>query len=126
MAKDLELEKSSPESEEAKDKLKKDDEKSKKAEKDSKGAKSEKSAKSDKADKKDKDKDKKATKGKKPKKGPIKYLKDAKSEFKKVVWPTPKETTRNTIVVIVVCLLAGLFVFGLDSLFGLLNNLLFK
>lgn len=116
MAKDLELEKSSPESEEAKDKLNKDDEKSKKIDK---------GAKSEKADKKDKDKDKKAAKGKK-KKGPIKYLKDAKSEFKKVVWPTPKETTRNTIVVIVVCLLAGLFVFGLDSLFGLLNNLLFK
>lgn len=122
MAKDLELEKSSPESEEAKDKLSKDNEKSKKTEKSGKG---EKSAKSDKADKKDKDK-KAAAKGKKPKKGPIKYLKDAKSEFKKVVWPTPKETTRNTIVVIVVCLLAGLFVFGLDSLFGLLNNLLFK
>lgn len=116
MAKDLELEKSSPESEEAKDKLNKDDEKSKKIDK---------GAKSEKADKKDKDKDKKVAKGKK-KKGPIKYLKDAKSEFKKVVWPTPKETTRNTIVVIVVCLLAGLFVFGLDSLFGLLNNLLFK
>ena len=116
MAKDLELEKSSPESEEAKDKLNKDDEKSKKTDK---------GAKSEKADKKDKDKDKKAAKGKK-KKGPIKYLKDARSEFKKVVWPTPKETTRNTIVVIVVCLLAGLFVFGLDSLFGLLNNLLFK
>ena len=88
MAKDLELEKSSPESEEAKDKLNKDDEKSKKTDK---------GAKSEKADKKDKDK--KAAKGKK-KKGPIKYLKDAKSEFKKVVWPTPKETTRNTIVVI--------------------------
>lgn len=115
MAKDLELEKSSPESEEAKDKLKKDDDKSKKTEK---------GAKAEKADKKDKDK--KAAKVKKAKKGPIKYLKDAKSEFKKVVWPTPKETTRNTIVVVVVCLLAGLFVFGLDSLFGLLNNLLFK
>lgn len=121
MAKDLELEKSSPESEEAKDKLSKDDDKSKKTEK---AGKDEKAAKSEKAGK---DKDKKAAaKGKKPKKGPIKYLKDAKSEFKKVVWPTPKETTRNTIVVIVVCLLAGLFVFGLDSLFGLLNNLLFK
>lgn len=115
MAKDLELEKSSPESEEAKDKLKKDDDKSKKTEK---------GAKAEKADKNDKDK--KAAKVKKAKKGPIKYLKDAKSEFKKVVWPTPKETTRNTIVVVVVCLLAGLFVFGLDSLFGLLNNLLFK
>ena len=119
MAKDLELEKSSPESEEAKDKLSKDDDKSKKTEKPGNGAKT------DKTDKKDKD-NKAAAKGKKPKKGPIKYLKDAKSEFKKVVWPTPKETTRNTIVVIVVCLLAGLFVFGLDSLFGLLNNLLFK
>jgi len=104
MAKDLELEKSSPESEEAKDKVKKGTEKSKNT---------------------GKDKDKKAAKGKKPKKGLVKYLKDAKSEFKKVVWPTPKETTRNTVVVVVVCLLAGLFVFGLDSLFGLLNNLLF-
>ena len=110
MAKDLELEKSSPESEEAKDKVKK-------------GA--EKSEKTDKSGGKDKDKDKKAAKGKKPKKGLVKYLKDAKSEFKKVVWPTPKETTRNTVVVAVICLLAGLFVFGLDSLFGLLNNLLF-
>lgn len=104
MAKDLELEKSSPESEEAKDKVKKGAEKSKKT---------------------DKDKDKKAAKGKKPKKGLVKYLKDAKSEFKKVVWPTPKETSRNTVVVVVICVLAGLFVFGLDSLFGLLNNLLF-
>ncbi len=107
MAKDLELEKSSPESEETKDKAKKAEEKSKKT------------------DKKDKDKDKKAVKEKKQKKGPVKYLKDARSEFKKVVWPTPKETSRNTVVVVIVCLLAGLLVFGLDSLFGLLNNLLF-
>lgn len=109
MAKDLELEKSSPESEESNGKVKKSAEKSKKTDKSG-----------------GKDKDKKAAKGKKPKKGLVKYLKDAKSEFKKVVWPTPKETTRNTVVVVVVCLLAGLFVFGLDSLFGLLNNLLFK
>lgn len=107
MAKDLELEKSSPESEDTKDKAKKVEEKSKKT------------------DKKDKEKDKKAAKEKKQKKGPVKYLKDARSEFKKVVWPTPKETSRNTVVVVVVCLMAGLLVFGLDSLFGLLNNLLF-
>ncbi len=111
MSKDLELEKSSPESEEANDSSKKSDEKTKKDDKSAK-----KSADS---------KDKKSAKAKKPKKGLIKYLKDAKSEFKKVVWPTPKETTRNTVVVVVVCLLAGLFVFGLDSLFRLLNNLLF-
>ena len=70
----------------------------------------------------------KKSKDKKPakkKKGIVKYFKDAKAEFKKVVWPTPKETTRNTIVVLVVCALASVVVFGLDSLFGLLNKLAF-
>lgn len=102
MAKDLELEKNSPEA-------------------------SEDGAKESKADKK-KSKDAKGKGGKsakKPKKGIVKYFKDARSEFKKVVWPTPKETTRNTVVVIITCLLAALFVFGLDSLFGFLNGLLF-
>lgn len=76
----------------------------------------------DKKDKKD-SKDK-GTKAKK--RGPIKYLKDARAEFKKVVWPTPKETTHNTVVVLLMCGFAALFVFGMDSLFGLLNGLLFK
>ncbi len=92
MAKDLELEKNSPEK--ASDKS---------------------------ADKKSKDKKKPAKK----KKGFVKYFKDARAEFKKVVWPTPKETTHNTVVVIVVCIVAALFIFGMDSLFGLLNGLLF-
>lgn len=73
-----------------------------------------------KADKKSKDK-----KPAKKKKGIVKYFKDAKAEFKKVVWPTPKETTRNTIVVLVMCLVAAVVIFGLDSLFGLLNKLAF-
>ena len=72
---------------------------------------------------KDKDKSKKAS-AKKPKKGIVKYFKDAKAEFKKVVWPTPKATTNNTIVVIAVCLVAGLFIFGVDSLFAFLNRLI--
>lgn len=74
-------------------------------------------------DAKEKDKSKKAS-AKKPKKGIVKYFKDAKAEFKKVVWPTPKNTTNNTIVVIVVCLLAGLFIFGVDTLFAFLNKLI--
>ena len=97
MAKDLELEKNSPDQSDNKDKKAKD----------SKDAKAKKS-------------------GKKKKGGIVKFFKDARSEFKKVVWPTPKETTHNTIVVMVMCGLAALFVFGLDSLFGLLNGLLFK
>lgn len=85
------------------------------------------SAESKKAKEKDtKDKDKKSKKAaaKKPKKGIVKYFKDAKAEFKKVVWPTPKATTNNTIVVIVVCLVAGLFIFGVDSLFAFINRLI--
>ncbi len=70
------------------------------------------------------DKAKKAAKNKKPKKSIIKYFKDAKSEFKKVVWPTPKETTHNTVVVLIVCALAALFIFGIDSLFGVINRVI--
>lgn len=97
MAKDLELEKNSPE---------KTEKASEKKSKDGKDA---------------KDKKKPAKK----KKGIVKYFKDARAEFKKVVWPTPKETTHNTVVVLVMCALAAVLIFGLDSLFGLLNGLLF-
>lgn len=107
MAKDLELEKNSPDSSEDKKSEKKGKDKDKKS-KDGKGS-----------------KDKGAKSGKK-KGGIVKFFKDARSEFKKVVWPTPKETTRNTVVVIIMCGLAAAFIFGLDSLFGLLNGLLFK
>lgn len=96
MAKDLELEKNSPDASSDKAKKSKDD----------KSAKDKKKA------------------GKK-KKGFVKYFKDARSEFKKVVWPTPKETTHNTVVVLVMCALAAVLIFGIDSLFGLLNGLLF-
>ena len=68
--------------------------------------------------------DSKKAAAKKPKKGIVKYFKDAKAEFKKVVWPTPKATTNNTIVVIAVCLVAGLFIFGVDSLFAFINRLI--
>ena len=80
----------------------------------------------DKQDKKSKNaksgdgKSKKASQ--KPKKSIIKYFKDARAEFKKVVWPTPKATTNNTVIVLVVCAIAALFIFGIDSLFSLLNT----
>lgn len=60
---------------------------------------------------------------KKKKKGIRKYFKDAIAEFKKVVWPTPKQTTNNTIVVLAMCIIAAIFIFGVDSLFGLFNRL---
>ncbi len=59
----------------------------------------------------------------KKKKGIRKYFKDAIAEFKKVVWPTPKQTTNNTIVVLAMCVIAAIFIFGVDALFGLFNRL---
>lgn len=44
----------------------------------------------------------------------IKFLKNSKEEFKKVEWPTKKETLRLTGYVIGVSLVIGLLVMGLD------------
>ncbi|MEG0804529.1 MAG: preprotein translocase subunit SecE [Pygmaiobacter sp.] len=53
-------------------------------------------------------------------KGIGKYFRDVVTEMKKVVWPTKKQVLNNTGVVIVVVIAAGVFLFGLDSLFGLI------
>ncbi len=45
-------------------------------------------------------------------------LKDAKNEIRKVVWPTRQETVQTTLVVVVVVLVMGLILWGLDSLLG--------
>ena len=45
-------------------------------------------------------------------------LKDAKTEIRKVVWPTRQETLQTTMVVVVVILVMGLVLWGLDSLLG--------
>jgi preprotein translocase subunit SecE len=46
------------------------------------------------------------------------FFKGVKSELKKVSWPTKKELTNNTIVVIVVVALMTLVVWGLDLVFN--------
>lgn len=43
-----------------------------------------------------------------------KYLRDCKNEIKKIVWPTPKTVFRNMGVVLVMIVVIGLFIFGLD------------
>lgn len=49
----------------------------------------------------------------------VKWFKDLKSEFKKVVWPSRKKVFNNTFIVLVVLVIASVFVGGLD--FGLLK-----
>ncbi|MGB0360215.1 MAG: preprotein translocase subunit SecE, partial [Endozoicomonas sp.] len=45
-------------------------------------------------------------------------LKDAKTEIRKVVWPSRQETVQTTLVVVAVVLVMGLILWGLDSLLG--------
>ena len=64
--------------------------------------------------------DKKADKKKKSKKNPFKsiaaFFKSTNAERKKIVWPTAKETVKNTIIVLIVTLIVGLAIYGVDSL----------
>ena len=50
-------------------------------------------------------------------------LKEARTEIRKVVWPTRQETTQTTLIVVAVVLVMGLLLWGLDSLLGWLVSL---
>ena len=83
---------------------------------------SESSAKTDKksSDKKPSEKKSDKKSDKKDKKPSVfsriaKYFRECKSEIKKIVWPTPKATFRNMGIVLVVLLVLGLFIYGLDT-----------
>ena len=50
------------------------------------------------------------------------FFRSCIGEIKKITWPTPANTTKNFFVVIVVILISGLFIYGLDrGLYALLN-----
>ena len=55
-----------------------------------------------------------------------KSFKDMKGEVKKVVWPTKSAVINNTIVVIVCCVVAGVFVWGLDAILSWLVQIVLK
>ena len=48
----------------------------------------------------------------------ILFMADARTETRKVVWPTKQETIQVTLVVIFMVILVGLILWGLDSLLG--------
>ena len=43
---------------------------------------------------------------------------EARVEVRKVVWPTPQETTQTTLIVVVVVIVVALILWALDSLFS--------
>lgn len=71
----------------------------------------------------DKKSDKKADKAKSKKKNPFKaigsFFKSVKSETKKVIWPDAKTTLKNTATVLVVVVIVGLCIYGVDTLLSL-------
>lgn len=48
---------------------------------------------------------------------PITYLKESKAEFDKVNWPSKMETVRLTFLVLVVSVIVGAYIAGLDAIF---------
>ena len=47
----------------------------------------------------------------------VRFIKDYKSEVKKIVWPTGKTVFKNTVIVLTICLILGAFIWLVD--FGL-------
>lgn len=47
------------------------------------------------------------------------YFRELRSELKKVVWPTPKQVLKNTMIVLACVLIVGIFIWMLDGVAGL-------
>ena len=54
----------------------------------------------------------------------IRFFRDYKSEIKKIVWPGLKEVLKNTAIVLIMCVIVGIFIWALDFGLGRLLELL--
>jgi preprotein translocase subunit SecE len=54
--------------------------------------------------------------------GVIRFLRDTFEELRKVVWPTPQELYRYTLVVVVTVAVIAMFIFGVDSALSQLSQ----
>lgn len=52
----------------------------------------------------------------------VKFIREMISEIKKIVWPGPKTVFRNSVIVLVLCLLLGAFIWVVDFALGSLVN----
>ncbi len=46
------------------------------------------------------------------------YFRELKSELKKVVWPTPKQVAKNTMIVLASIVIVGIFIWAFDYVAG--------
>ena len=56
----------------------------------------------------------------------LNYLKGAKEELAKVVWPTKDVTVKHTLVVIVISLATAIFLGSIDFLFNKVSETIIK
>ena len=63
-----------------------------------------------------------ARKSKDDRVGPAQYLREVRAEMRKVSWPKWPEVRRFSIIVFTTVVLYTAYVFGLDSLFGVLSG----
>ena len=45
-----------------------------------------------------------------------KWFREMRSELKKVVWPTPKQTVNNTVAALVVMVISAIVIWGFDEI----------
>ena len=50
--------------------------------------------------------------------GICRYFRELRSELKKVVWPTPQQVLKNTLVVLACVLVVGIFIWLFDFVAG--------
>ena len=64
--------------------------------------------------------------------GICRYFRELRSELKKVVWPTPQQVLKNTLIVLACVLIVGVFIwlfdfvarYGIDSLITWVQGLI--
>ncbi len=57
---------------------------------------------------------------------PVDFMREVKVELTKVVWPTKAQTIRLTVMVIIVTLVVGFFLGGIDFLLTELTRILLQ
>jgi len=57
---------------------------------------------------------------------PAQYIREVRDEMRKVAWPKWPEVRRFSLIVLVTVIIYTAYVFGLDSLFGVLSQWLYE
>ena len=55
---------------------------------------------------------------------PVQFMQQVRAETAKVVWPTRQETMQTTMIVLLVVVVAGLILWGLDTGLGWIASLI--